>query len=344
MKVAFFHGLESDHPSDKTHSLEKKFDEVLALPMDYKNPSLFDNTLNAVKAFKPDLLIGSSMGGWFAYCISTLTGIPTLLFNPAVHSRSIEPEVRLGKFKSEHTVVFGRADQVIDPSRSMNWFDKKGIGSFDFNYESNAHRTPINIFNKWVNSMKINEGELPSFQGFLLEMNEMEIPSGRWIDYDLKKVDDEGMREIWKMYIDSYSREGLDLSANDRKELQGKYKATFLKDVDKDKHPDAFIIYKPTPYGNKIALLGTNGLKDARRDIVKKLLELVNTKGWFIEASKKMEDLLSTSNVPVVKNEEAIKDIVGKDKEPEMLKDGYYERYLSKANKKIVKRIYGILK
>jgi hypothetical protein len=48
--------------------------------------------------------------------------------------------------------------------------------------------------------MKIVEGELPSFDGFLLEMNEMEIPSGRWIDYDLNKVDDDGMKIIWKMW------------------------------------------------------------------------------------------------------------------------------------------------
>ena len=161
---------------------------------------------------------------------------------------------------------------------------------------------------------------------------------------DMKKIDEDGLKLIWQMYTDTYSQAGMDFSADDFKELQSKYKATFLKDVDKDGLADAFIIYKTTKYGNKIALLGTNGLKDAKRDIVKKLLELVNTKGWFIEASLRMEELLSQSNAPVVNDKQAIFDIVGKDKDPQMQADGYYTRFLSKAHKRITKRIYGILK
>jgi hypothetical protein len=179
------------------------------------------------------------------------------------------------------------------------------------------------------------------FEDFLLEFR---IPSAKWIDFDLSKIDDEGMELIWNMYVDTYSQAGMDFSASDYRELRSKYKASFLKDVDKDKLPDAFIIYKETPYGNKIALLGTNGIRDAKRDLVKKILELVNTRGWYIEASLRMEDLLSSSRAPVVTDEMAIKDIVGADKKPEMQKDGYYTRLLSKANKRITKRIYGILR
>ena len=83
MRVAFFHGLESPAISDKTVALEKLFDYVYDPAMDYKDSGLFNKVLAEVKKQKIDLLIGSSMGGWFAYCISTLTGIPTLLFNPA---------------------------------------------------------------------------------------------------------------------------------------------------------------------------------------------------------------------------------------------------------------------
>jgi hypothetical protein len=179
------------------------------------------------------------------------------------------------------------------------------------------------------------------FNDFILEF---EIPSNKWVDVDLKSIDDDGMKQIWKMYTDTYSQAGMDFSADDYSEMKTKYKATFLKDVDKDKLPDAFIIYKPTKYGNKIALLGTNGLKDAKRDIVKKLMELVKTRGWFIEASLRMEELLSQSNSPVVTDWEAIQDIVGKDKDPQQQADGYYTRFLSKAHKRITKRIYGILK
>jgi uncharacterized radical SAM superfamily protein len=84
--------------------------------------------------------------------------------------------------------------------------------------------------------------------------------------------------------------------------------------------------------------------KEAKKELIKHLIKLVNTRGWFIEASAKMETLLSTSRVPVVTDEDVIQKILGIKKAVEMQKDGYYTRFLSKANKRITKRIYGKLK
>lgn len=80
-------------------------------------------------------------------------------------------------------------------------------------------------------------------------INELEIPSNRWVDLDLKCIDKAGMESIWAMYTDTYLSAGMDLSANDWPEMQAKYKATALKDVDGDHMADAFIIYKPTKWG-----------------------------------------------------------------------------------------------
>jgi hypothetical protein len=348
MRVAFFHGLESPAISDKTVALEKMFDHVYSPSMDYNDSGLFNKVLNEVKKQKIDLIIGSSMGGWFAYCVSTLTGIPTLLFNPAVQGRSMEPYVMRGSTYAKHTVVFGKSDDLIDPKKSLNWFKSNGVGSFYYNYESNGHRTPIGIFTKWVKSMnkQVFDSYIPSFEiwNFINEMNETVIPSGKWVDYDLNKLDQEGIDNVWKMYTDTYGKAGMDFSADNPSELKTKYKATFLIDVDKDHRPDAFIIYKETHYGNKIALLGTNDLKDAKRQLIQKLIGLLNSRGWFIEASLKMEEILASSNVPVIKDENMMIDIVGKDKKPEMGNNGYYTRLLSKASKRIEKRMYGIPK
>ena len=166
------------------------------------------------------------------------------------------------------------------------------------------------------------------------------MPSNKWIDYNLTDIDREGGIEIWDMYTGSYLKKGLDLSADSWSEMQSKYKAVALKDVDGDFQPDAFIIYRPTKNGNKIALLGTNDKPKAKSDVVKKVVQLVNTSGWFLEASMKMEEIMKASGAPVVKDEEKIRSIAG-DKEVEMMGDGYYKRNLSKVAKKIVKRIYG---
>lgn len=182
---------------------------------------------------------------------------------------------------------------------------------------------------------------LRTYENFL---NELQIPSGKWVDLDLSRIDQEGIDSIWKMYTDTYAKQGMDFSADDSVELKTKYKATFLKDVDSDKLPDAFIIYKETHYGNKIALLGTNDKKEAKRQLLQKVIELLNTRGWFIEASLKMEEILSASRVPVITDQKMIEDVVGKDKKPEMGKNGYYTRLLSKASKRIEKRMYGIVK
>ena len=151
-KIAFFHGLESPAVSDKTQYLNDNFKNVYAPPMDYKDPSLFTHVLAQVRSRNIDLLVGSSMGGYFAYCISTLTGIPTILFNPAITGRSIEPKVSFGKAPSLHIVVLGKNDDVIIPYKTVEWFKENGKGNFSFNWESNGHRTPIDIFKKYVNS------------------------------------------------------------------------------------------------------------------------------------------------------------------------------------------------
>jgi hypothetical protein len=186
-----------------------------------------------------------------------------------------------------------------------------------------------------------------SFAGWLAEskkLDEMSIPPNKWIDVEMNKLDKEEVDHIWKMYTETYAKEGLDFSADDENELRTKYKATFLKDVDNDNQSDVFIIHKETRYGNKIALLGTNDKKEAKKELIKKVIDLLNTRGWFIEASLKMEQILSTSRVPVIDDQAMISDIVGKEKKVEFGENGYYTRFLSKANKRITKRMYGIPK
>lgn len=171
---------------------------------------------------------------------------------------------------------------------------------------------------------------------------ELEIPSGKWVDMDMSSIDKEGMKHIWKIYSDAYSAQSLDFSASGASEMQSKYKAIKLIDVDKDKIPDAFIIYKPTKFGNKMALLAADvDKRDAKRAVVQKAIELVKTSGWFVEASAKMEDIMQSAGAPVVKDEKKIMDILGNEKAPEFTGDGYYTRTLSKVNKRITKRIYG---
>ena len=148
MKILFLHGLES-FGTKKIQYLIDKGHNVFAPKIDYKNDSnAFDSIVYMTKIFKPDLIIGSSMGGWFGYWLSKLTGIDTVLFNPAMHGRIIEPNInKKGRHNSYIRVVLGSNDSVIDPIKSAKILNRKNVWIIN---ENNGHRTPLKIFKKYV--------------------------------------------------------------------------------------------------------------------------------------------------------------------------------------------------
>jgi predicted esterase YcpF (UPF0227 family) len=147
--VAFFYGLESPQRSEKNEILHKYYERVYEPMMDYYNPEMFNVVLRELKKNPVDLLVGSSMGGWFAYNLSTITGIPTLLFNPAVHSRSFSPNVKSGNKHPRQSIVLGKNDNVIDFIETIKYFNKIDIVT-DFDLEVMEHRIPADIFEKYV--------------------------------------------------------------------------------------------------------------------------------------------------------------------------------------------------
>ena len=145
--VIYFHGLESKPGGIKVEFLDNTVDIVDAPAMDYTQKGIFNKWLEYIKTEKPNLIIGSSMGGYFALALASHTGIPVLVFNPAIHSRTFEiDELRSGKEKIKGLVVLGDNDDIVDPSKTFsmlkgNWNNlkihiEKGMG----------HRTPLSVF------------------------------------------------------------------------------------------------------------------------------------------------------------------------------------------------------
>ena len=181
-------------------------------------------------------------------------------------------------------------------------------------------------------------------------ISEVNLPEGEWTDVDLADLTSPELNRVWAMYTNTYLNAGLDLSVADAQGLR-KYKATFLIDVDTppDGMADAFIIYRPTSFGNKMSLLGTcqkedcSARRDAKRAVVEKMFDLLGGGGFFIEAGMRIEELLRDSGVPHVCDEEKIRQFLG-DKFIRFLDDCYYERKLAMADPVAVKRIYGSFK
>ena len=118
--VIYFHGLESKPNDIKTQFLNQEVNFLKVPTMDYKKKGIFKEWLDYIKNEKPDLLIGSSMGGYFVMALATHIEIPILVFNPAIHSRTLEIEgLKSGIKKLKGLVVLGKKDTIIDPNSTM---------------------------------------------------------------------------------------------------------------------------------------------------------------------------------------------------------------------------------
>ena len=157
----------------------------------------------------------------------------------------------------------------------------------------------------------------------------------QWIKQELSTIDEEIMTYLFDQYKTVYSAEGLDLSAYSAKELQSNYEVVMLIDVDKDPMPDAFIFVR----GTRMKLAATDGEKQSKSVLVRKMVEMVKSEGYSLEASKKIEDIMKARGAPPITDQEQIEKMVGP-KFIRHLSDGYYERHLKKGGV-IVKRLYG---
>ena len=144
MNVWYLHGLESTYGGPKVDYLCENADKVFAPKMDYNHPEMFSSLLKMAKYNKPDLIIGSSMGGYFADALGSHLDVEVLLFNPALHSRTLEPEgVTYGETNWKRNFVVGTEDKIVDPKATRvfkdlakSWTEVEGMG----------HRTDLNTF------------------------------------------------------------------------------------------------------------------------------------------------------------------------------------------------------
>lgn len=155
--VIYFHGLETKPGGIKVDFLDQEVDFLEAPAMDYTQKNIFNEWLEYVKTEEPDLIIGSSMGGYFALALASHTGIPVLAFNPAIHSRTFEiNNLRSGKERIKGLVVLGDNDKVIDPSKTFNML-KGNWNDLDIYIEKGmSHRIPLSVFVDMYNKIQDN--------------------------------------------------------------------------------------------------------------------------------------------------------------------------------------------
>ena len=159
-KILYLHGLESKQGGRKVDFLSSEC-VVHAPVIDYRMLDLHSKIHNIIMDLKPDLIIGSSMGGYVAHEFAKAFSLPAILLNPALHSRSFEPD--LDKFilgfdtdsKKRQIVVLGKNDDIINPEVTKEMLG--GDERFIIVEGEHTHRTPLDIF---INTYNIYKNEL----------------------------------------------------------------------------------------------------------------------------------------------------------------------------------------
>lgn len=124
MKIFFLHGLESDGLSkSKRKAIESLGHEVHAPLINYKKGSVFYGLIKQIEDYKPDLIMGSSIGGRLSYHISNKLKIDAILFNPAIDqekSNKYQPIPEKNPRHKNQLFVFGAKDTVVPPEHTKS--------------------------------------------------------------------------------------------------------------------------------------------------------------------------------------------------------------------------------
>ena len=149
-RIMYLHGLESSNVCEKVDFL-REHAEVLAPSIDYNNPNLEEELMYMVESFKPDWIIGSSMGGYVGLMLANYYHTKCIVFNPAIHSRPIEPNLSLLLLNEicvwfYPIVVLGIEDDVIDPKETKRLLDASEIDVTYEMYPYLGHRITFDAF------------------------------------------------------------------------------------------------------------------------------------------------------------------------------------------------------
>lgn len=143
MHILYIHGLDSQPNKERISHLQALGHRAVALHLDYRNePSTYTILSEAIRKESIEYIVGSSFGGFLGFWLGEEFGLPSLLFNPAMHwtapkSFFEEPAERLSP---QRRVVIGAQDEVVDPKENWIFFQR----------ESNLARDQRVIMCQWL--------------------------------------------------------------------------------------------------------------------------------------------------------------------------------------------------
>lgn len=172
--------------------------------------------------------------------------------------------------------------------------------------------------------------------GGMTQTFENKFGKRKWINLNYKDLEDY-KDEIFDIISNSYSHIGGHLEIQKAIDLTNSDLDFWIaNDIDTDPYIDVAIGGKKTKDGIKLTTMAQDGNKASKMYLLKKVVELVQQKGFYSETSKELADKL---NIPIVKDKMIIQEVVNKPN-IKFNDDGSYDRDIH--GKRVTKVLVGV--
>jgi len=153
-----------------------------------------------------------------------------------------------------------------------------------------------------------------------------ELPLNKWVDLSDKEKE-EYASDIFNLINTAYAPIGGNVNYKSAADVLGAEADADYEviNIDDDPEPDALSAYKKQPAGNKLAAIGHDGSPEAKSKVINHYADLLKKKGYYLEVSGKLKDILLSKGAPIVTDTELIKKVL-KGKTIELNDDGTYQR------------------
>ena len=151
MRIVYFHGWGGHYNEVKAKILAKFGDEVYFPEIDYSNSrNLIQYYYNELCGNTPQLIVGTSLGGYLGFYVSNLLKCPSLLINPALFLKGgveLRPSTdSMSHNFKEKEIIFSGKDEEIDVKRCIKSLKELGYDKQIKIYDHLTHQIPIDVF------------------------------------------------------------------------------------------------------------------------------------------------------------------------------------------------------
>jgi len=160
---------------------------------------------------------------------------------------------------------------------------------------------------------QIDESKIMSFKDFLVEANRgLTARKNEWDTLTTKQVHDntDVQHDIFNIINAAYAPLGGHPDFSNSTSVPADNNITDVIDTDAPDDVDAAILSKTTPFGKKMTTIASDGGAEAKREVLKKAVDILNTPGSYVEASGKLLDILVARGAPVVKDEATVRHVL----------------------------------